>query len=258
MSVTPIFQVQYFSKAFGGLQAVDNVSLDVEQGAIHALIGPNGAGKSTLFNLITGVTPVDTGSLYFKGQDITALHSYRRVELGMARTFQNLQIFPELSVLENVMVGRHCRTHSGFLDSLLNTRRNRKENQESEQIAYELLAQLGLQNQALQPAGQLSYGQAKLMEIARAMASEPSLLLLDEPLAGLPASAIDFAEQAILKLNELGVTIVLVEHNVRVVMRLSHQISVLNNGCLLTTGTPEEVRHNPAVLEAYLGEDSHA
>lgn len=258
MSTSTIFQAHNLSKAFGGLQAVSDVSLDIQTGAIHALIGPNGAGKSTLFNLITGVTPLDQGTLNFNGHDITRLGADQRVYLGMARTFQNLQIFPELTVLENVMVGRHCRTRSNFWDGLLNSRRNRQENQESEQVAYELLTQLGLQDQALQPASQLSYGQAKLMEIARAMASQPTLLLLDEPLAGLPASAIEFAEQAILGLNAKGVTVVLVEHNVRVVMRLSHKISVLNNGHLLITGTPEVVRQDPAVLAAYLGESHHA
>lgn len=258
MSTPTIFQAEHLSKAFGGLQAVNDVSLSIQSGVIHALIGPNGAGKSTLFNLITGVTPIDQGQLYLQGQNITALGADQRVHLGMARTFQNLQIFPELTVLENVMVGRHCRTHSNFLDGLFNTRRNRTENQESEQVSYQYLDQLGLAAQALKPARQLSYGQAKLMEIARAMASQPQLLLLDEPLAGLPASAIEFAEQAILGLNAKGVTIVLVEHNVRVVMRLSHQISVLNNGNLLITGKPDQVRQDPAVLAAYLGEGHHA
>lgn len=258
MSTEFILNVEHVSQAFGGVLAIDDVSLNIEKGSIHAVIGPNGAGKSTLFNIITGVTPTRQGRIRFHGQYIESTHAHTRVEAGMARTFQNLQIFPELSVLENVMVGRHSTTRSTFLDSLLNTRRNRRENQEGQDMAYQLLQRVGLEKQALQQAGQLSYGQAKLMEIARAMASEPSLLLLDEPIAGLPASAIEFAEQAILQLNEQGVSVLLVEHNVRVVMRLSHQISVLNNGRLISEGTPEHVRHDPLVLDAYLGEGAHA
>jgi len=258
MSTDFILRVEHISQSFGGIIAIDDVSLNVQKGSIHAVIGPNGAGKSTLFNLISGVTPTRQGRIQFNGHYVESAPAHTRVKAGMARTFQNLQIFPELSVLENVMVGRHSITHGSFLDSLFNTQRNRRENQEGQDIAFQLLKQVGLEKQALQAAGQLSYGQAKLMEIARAMASEPSLLLLDEPIAGLPASAIEFAEQAILHLNNQGVSVLLVEHNVRVVMRLSHQISVLNNGRLISEGTPEHVRHDPQVLDAYLGEGAHA
>lgn len=258
MSKPFILNVEHVSRSFGGLMAIDDVSLNIAAGAIHAVIGPNGAGKSTLFNIITGVMPASRGRIRFLGEYVESTPAHARVQAGMARTFQNLQIFPELSVLENVMVGRHSTTRSTFLDSLFNTPRNRRENQEGQDMAYELLQQVGLHEQALQSAGQLSYGQAKLMEIARAMASEPSLLLLDEPIAGLPASAIELAEQAILQLNARGVSVLLVEHNVRVVMRLSHHISVLNNGRLISEGTPEHVRHDPLVLDAYLGEGAHA
>lgn len=258
MNTEFILNVEQISRSFGGLKAIDDVSLNIAAGTIHAVIGPNGAGKSTLFNVITGVTPASQGRIRFHDKYIENTAAHVRVQAGMARTFQNLQIFPELSVLENVMVGRHSTTHSTFFDSLFNTRRNRLENQEGQDIAYQLLTQVGLHEQALQNAGQLSYGQAKLMEIARAMASEPSLLLLDEPIAGLPASAIELAEQAILQLNARGVSVLLVEHNVRVVMRLSDHISVLNNGRLISEGTPEHVRHDPLVLDAYLGEGAHA
>lgn len=254
----PLLDVRQVSKHFGGLAAVDGVSLQVRRGDIHALIGPNGAGKSTLFNLITGVNPVTGGSIRFLDQSIETLPPHARTRLGMARTFQNLQIFPDMSVLENVMVGRHVRTRSTLFDALRHARRQREENAAGEARAMALLEQLGLAEKAWQPAQSLSYGEGKLMEIARAMASEPTLVLLDEPLAGLPADAIERAEQAIRGLNHQGVTIVLVEHNVRVVMRLSDHISVLNNGRLISEGSPEQVRHDPAVLDAYLGEGSHA
>lgn len=254
----PLLDVRQVSKHFGGLAAVDGVSLQVRRGDIHALIGPNGAGKSTLFNLITGVNPVTGGSIRFLDQSIETLPPHARTRLGMARTFQNLQIFPDMSVLENVMVGRHVRTRSTLFDALRHARRQREENAAGEARAMALLEQLGLAEKAWQPAQSLSYGEGKLMEIARAMASEPTLVLLDEPLAGLPADAIERAEQAIRGLNRQGVTIVLVEHNVRVVMRLSDHISVLNNGRLISEGSPEQVRHDPAVLDAYLGEGSHA
>ncbi|MGO3741224.1 ABC transporter ATP-binding protein [Kerstersia sp.] len=254
----PILELQQVSKHFGGLAAVDDVTLQVRPGDIHALIGPNGAGKSTLFNLITGVNPVTGGSVRFQGQAIEHLPPHARTGLGMARTFQNLQIFPDMTVLENVMVGRHIRTRSTLFDALFHSRRQRQENAAGQALAMALLDQLGLASKAAQPARALSYGEGKLMEIARAMASEPVLVLLDEPLAGLPADAIEHAEKAILALNRQGVTIVLVEHNVRVVMRLSDHISVLNNGKLISEGSPEHVRHDPAVLDAYLGEGSHA
>lgn len=258
MSPSPILELQHVSRHFGGLAAVDQVSLNVTPGTIHALIGPNGAGKSTLFNLITGVNPVSNGRILFQGQAIEHLPPHERIRAGMARTFQNLQLFADMSVIENVMVGRHIRSHSHLLDALFNSRRQRRENAQGEAEALSLLTQLGLQHKAWQPASALSYGEGKLVEIARAMAAQPTLLLLDEPLAGLPSDAIAHAEQAIRQLNQQGVTVLLVEHNVRVVMRLSDHISVLNNGQLISEGTPEFVRHDPAVLDAYLGEGSHA
>lgn len=255
---SPILQLDKVSRHFGGLKAVDDVSLSVQTGSIHALIGPNGAGKSTLFNLITGVNPVSGGRILFQGQAVEHLPAHRRTQAGMARSFQNLQLFGDMSVLENVMVGCHPRTRSTLWDALLNSPRQRRENRQSQERAMHLLEQVGLLAKAGQPAGSLSYGEGKLMEIARAMASEPSLVLLDEPLAGLPAGAIEHVEQAIRYLQSQNVTTVLVEHNVRVVMRLSDRITVLNNGRRIADGTPEQVRVDPAVLDAYLGEGHHA
>lgn len=255
---TPILHLEGLGKSFGGLVAIDSVNLSIQPGSLHALIGPNGAGKSTLFNLICGVTPPSKGKIQFKGTEFTALPAWQRAQRGLARTFQNLQIFRDMTVLENVMVGRHTSTRSHFLDALFNTRRQRDENKAGSELGLSMLERVGLSDKAHHKAGALSYGECKLLEIARAMAGNPSLLLLDEPLAGLPGQAIEHVERAILDLHNEGVTIVLVEHNVSVVMRLSDTISVLNNGRLISEGPPDYIRHDPAVLEAYLGESPHA
>jgi len=256
--MTALLEVRDISRRFGGLQALSEVSLSVQAGEIKAVIGPNGAGKSTLFNIITGVTPPSSGSVWLEGRRIDPLPAHRRVAGGLARTFQNLQIFPEMTVLENVMVGRHARTCSGFLAGLFNTPASRRERAADRDHAYALLESLDLQGRADALAGAISYGEAKIMEIARAMAAEPKLLLLDEPMAGLPTGAIERVVATIGALNARGVAILLVEHNVRVVMNLSHSVLVLNNGSPISEGTPEQVRGDPAVLDAYLGGTVHA
>jgi len=253
-----LLEIRGVSRYFGGLQALANVALNVRAGEIKSVIGPNGAGKSTLFNLITGVTQPSSGEIFFQGARIDQLPAHKRVAIGMARTFQNLQIFPEMTVLENVMVGRHVRTRSGFIAGMFNSPASRREEAEGREKAHELLRLLDLHDRAGILAGSISYGEAKIMEIARAMAAEPTLLLVDEPMAGLPASAVERVADTLCALNERGVSILLVEHNVRVVMNMSHSITVLNNGVVISEGSPEAVRNDPAVTDAYLGEGEHA
>jgi len=249
-----LLEVAGVERRFGGLLAVSDLSFSVEAGAIKAVIGPNGAGKTTLFNMIAGITPVSAGQIRLRGERIDHLRPYRRVERGIARTFQNLQIFRDLTVLENVMVGRHSRTGSGLLGALLQTPAAHREERRIEEAAFAQLERLGLAQRAADKAGDLSFGECKILEIARALAAEPDLLLLDEPIAGVPHGEVDRICDLIRGLNADGLTVLLVEHNMRMVMRMSHSILVLNYGRKIAEGTVDEVRHDPAVLEAYLGE----
>jgi branched-chain amino acid transport system ATP-binding protein len=247
-------EVQGIGCRFGGLRALHEVSFVVQPGQICSLIGPNGAGKSTLMNILSGVMPPSTGSIRLGGRRIDRLAAHRRVLAGMARTFQNLQLFDNLTVLENVMIGAHSLGLSGFVAGLLGSPAARRDTASARQTAFQLLDRLGMADRAQVLAESLSYGEAKIMEIARAMASEPHILLLDEPLAGLPGSAVERVAQVMADLNRAGTSIVLVEHNVRMVMQLSHQVVVLSNGEVISKGTPEHVQADPAVIEAYLGE----
>ncbi len=248
-------QVTDLQRDFGGLRAVADLSFSVAAGEIKAVIGPNGAGKTTLFNMIAGVTPPSAGRILLKGARIDHLKPYRRVERGIARTFQNLQIFKDLTVLENVMVGRHARTRCDVLHAILRTGAALREEAAIRDAAMAQLDRLGLAHRAGDRAGALSFGECKVLEIARALAAEPELLLLDEPTAGLPHAETERIADTIRALNAEGVTVLLVEHNMRMVMRLCHSILVLNYGRKIAEGTAEAVRRDPAVLEAYLGED---
>ena len=243
---------------FDGLRAVADLSFEVRSGEIKAVIGPNGAGKSTLFNMIAGVTRPSSGRVFFDGLRIDGMPSFRRARLGIARTFQNLQIFREMTVLENVMTGRHMHGRAGLVTALLHGKTMRAENRAMAEAAIELLARFELDGKADMLAGDLSFGQAKVLELARALASEPRLLLLDEPAAGLPQTEAEHMGRIIATLNRDGMTVLLVEHNMRMVMSLSHDILVLNNGLRIAEGDVETVRRHPDVLAAYLGEGAHA
>ncbi|MGD9942338.1 MAG: ABC transporter ATP-binding protein [Burkholderiaceae bacterium] len=251
-----LLEVRDLSVHFGGLRAVDELSFSVASGCIKGIIGPNGAGKTTLFNALAGLVALTRGDIRFDGESIVALRPFRRAERGIARTFQNLQIFRELSLLENVMIGRHPRGRSSFLASLAGLPAVRREEADIERRAYEKLALLGLADRATSSAAGLSFGEAKLLEIARALVAEPRLLLLDEPAAGVPHGEQAALSAIIRRVNESGVTVLLVEHNMRMVMNLCHEVLVLNYGRHLAEGAPAEVSRNREVIVAYLGEEA--
>lgn len=241
------------SLSFGGLLAVDNVSLQVEQGQILSLIGPNGAGKSTIFNLITGIYRPSQGKILFNNQEITGLKTHKITALGISRTFQNIRLFSALTVWDNVRIGCHSRSRSRLVGALLG---GQKVNKEEENITAQSLAILefmGLAGKKDELACNLPYGEQRRLEIARALASEPGLILLDEPAAGMNPKEKEDLVEVIKKIREKGITILLVEHDMKFVMGLSDLVAVLNYGRTLAQGTPAEVRNNPEVIAAYLG-----
>ncbi|MDH3378506.1 MAG: ABC transporter ATP-binding protein [Gammaproteobacteria bacterium] len=248
-----LLEIKGLSKFFGGLHAVQNLEYTVESGKVHSIIGPNGAGKTTLFNIVTGVYPPSSGKAIFEAQDITGLPIHRLASLGLSRSFQNLQVFYNMTVMENVMVGRHRHCQKGFLQSLLHTPSITRSDEEARHQAAELLAWVGLEAYATAHANSLPYGALKRMEIARAMASEPKLLLLDEPAAGLNNKETQEIDELIRQISNRGVTVILVEHDMRLVMGVSDHILVMDHGQKLAEGSAEEIRENPNVIAAYLG-----
>ena len=253
-----MIEVRGVSVRFGGLAAVTDLTFSVSRGAIKAVIGPNGAGKTTLFNVISGVQAPTEGSVLLDGEDVTRTLAHERVSRGLARTFQNLQVFSGMSVLENVVVGMHTRLRTGVFGALLRLPSGRREEAEARERARALLGRVGLAAKADLPVSALSFGDLKIVEIARALASEPKALLLDEPTAGLPAAEAGRVADVVRAINAEGVTVLLVEHNMRVVMSISHDILVLNFGRSIAEGEPAAVRAHPEVIAAYLGTDVDA
>jgi branched-chain amino acid transport system ATP-binding protein len=251
--MTPILQVESLLKEFGGVQAVAGLSFVIDEGRIHSIIGPNGAGKTTLFNLITGVYSPSAGHVHLAGEDITALPTPARAALGIQRTFQNLQIFFNMTALENVMVGRHLALKPRFLPSLLRLPSMVQADAETEAQAIDLMKYVGLGAWVDADADAMPYGALKRLEIARALAAKPRLLLLDEPAAGLNPVETASIDELIKTIARGGTTVILVEHDMKLVMGVSDHILVLDYGRKLAEGTAAEVRANPEVIRAYLG-----
>ena len=259
-----LLEISGLTMNFGGLRALDSVDLDVGPGEIVALIGPNGAGKTTFFNCITGIYEPTAGDIFISPpgggrQRINGVKINRITELGMARTFQNIRLFPGMTVLENVMIGRHCRAKAGVLGAVLRGRGTRHEEQEIVDKSHDLLVKIGLAGQADDLAKNLPYGAQRRLEIARAMATEPFLLLLDEPAAGMNPRETAELEALLCRIrDEEKISILMIEHDMRMVMSLSNRIFVLDYGEKIAEGSAAEIRKNPVVIKAYLGEDLHA
>lgn len=252
----PILEAKTVTRRFGGLVAVNEVSFSVQSDEIFGLIGPNGAGKTTLFNLITGLIEPSSGQILCQDQAISKLHPYQIAKKGIARTFQNIRLFGELSALENVIVGRHLHTKSGLITGILGLPQAKKAEKQAQQRAQELIQLVGLGDRAQEKAKNLSYGDQRRLEIARALALEPSILLLDEPAAGMNPSEKQNLSEFIREIRQqFNLTVILIEHHVPLVMGLCDRIAVLNFGKLIALGKPEVVRNDPAVIEAYLGAD---
>ncbi len=258
----PLLDVKKLTMDFGGIRALNRLDLNINQGEIVALIGPNGAGKTTFFNCITGIYTPTKGEVLVtppnkKSIKVNGRKPHVVTKLGMARTFQNIRLFPNMTVLENVMIGRHCRTTSGILGALLRTPSTRKEEKTILLDSYKLLEKVNLADQVNELAKNLPYGDQRRLEIARAMATEPFLLLLDEPAAGMnPQETKDLVDLILKIRNEDSISILLIEHDMKLVMEISDRIFVMEYGKKIAQGTPEEIRSNPVVIKAYLGDEA--
>ena len=251
--IEPILRVEGLTCRFGGLIAVNNVDISIPQGEIRALIGPNGAGKSTTLNLITGIYRPDKGKVSMAGQSLVGLQPSKIARAGVARTFQTIRLWKQMTLLENVMVGHQCRTETSLFDVLLRTKKASSDEDRTRAEALKVLELVGLADRATWTAGSLSYGQQRRLEIARALATLPRVLLLDEPAAGMNPQEVNDLVRQVLAIRDSGVTVVLIEHNMPLVMRIADRITVLSFGKKIAEGEPKEIRENPEVIAAYLG-----
>lgn len=242
-------------KRFGGVIAVQDIALSIEEGEILGMIGPNGSGKTSFINLLSGIYSPDKGKIFFMGDDITGLPTHLVTKKGIARTFQNLRVFPNVSVLDNLLIGRHCRVPNSLVDVYLTPLRARRRDKEAEERVLEYLQWVHLENRKEEVAKNLPYGEQRLLEICRALASEPKLLLLDEPCAGMNPVEMDTLAHFLRDLRERGTTLFIIEHNMRFIMSIAERIIVLNAGARFREGTPTEIQKDAEVQKIYLGEE---